>query len=158
MGIPSAGEAAPDFTAPADGGGSVRLSDLRGKRVVLYFYPKDFTPGCTLEACDFRDAAADFAGENCVILGVSADSVGRHESFSARHGLPFRLLSDTDHSISEAYGAWREKTLFGRKYMGIVRSTFLVDEQGDVLAAFDKVRVRGHAAQVLAAVRKGRSV
>ena len=144
------GDLAPDFTAQTDGGDEVKLSDLRGQRVVLYFYPKDSTPGCTLEACAFRDAQADFSTKDAVILGVSADSVKSHDRFSARHELPFRLVSDPDHSIAESYGAWREKTLFGKKYMGIVRSTFVIGKDGRLEAVYDKVKVLGHVAEVLA--------
>ena len=143
------GDPAPDFEAETDGGGTLRLADLRGKKVVLYFYPKDNTPGCTFEALSFRDAQPEFAAKNAVILGVSADSVRSHDRFKAMHNLPFRLLSDRDHAIAEAYGAWREKKLFGRKYMGIVRSTYLIDEHGRIEATCDKVRVHGHAADVL---------
>lgn len=146
------GDPAPDFHAETDGGGSVRLSDLRGKKVVLYFYPKDSTPGCTIEACGFRDAESDFAAKNAVILGVSADSVRSHDRFKAKHRLPFPLISDSDHAIAEAYGAWRQKSLFGKKYMGIVRSTFVIDEEGRIAAAHDKVKVPGHVQAVLAAL------
>lgn len=141
---------APDFTADTDGGGSVTLSDLRGRKVILYFYPKDSTPGCTIEACSFRDAADNFAAKNAVILGASADSVKSHDRFKARHQLAFQLISDQDHSIAEAYGAWREKKLFGRKYMGVVRSTFVIDEEGRIASIFDKVKVRNHVSEVLA--------
>lgn len=144
------GDTAPDFTAETDGGDSIKLSNLRGRTVVLYFYPKDSTPGCTVEACSFRDADAEFAAKNAVILGVSADSVKSHDRFKAKHKLPFRLISDRDHSISEAYGARREKKMFGRTYMGIVRSTFVIDEEGRIKAAYDKVKVRGHTSRVLA--------
>ncbi len=146
------GDRAPDFTAEADGGETVTLHALRGSKVVLYFYPKDNTPGCTTEACEFRDAQAQFEERNAVILGVSPDGVGSHDRFKAKHGLPFRLISDPDHEIAEAYGVWREKSMYGRRYMGIVRSTFVIDEQGTIQAAYDKVRVRGHVDSVLASV------
>ena len=149
------GDAAPDFSAETDGGGSVKLSELRGKKVVLYFYPKDSTPGCTAEACAFRDSEADFQAKNTVILGVSSDSIKSHDRFKARHSLPFPLISDNDRSISESYGVWRQKKLFGRTYMGIVRSTFVIDEQGKIEAAYDKVKVRGHVAEVLAGLQSG---
>ena len=145
----SAGDLAPDFEAGTDGGGSVRLSDFRGKKVVLYFYPKDGTSGCTAEACAFRDARSEFEARNAVILGVSPDSVKAHDRFKARHDLPFALVSDPDHAITESYGAWREKSLYGKRYMGVVRSTFVIDEEGTIQAVFDNVRVRGHVANVL---------
>lgn len=144
------GDIAPDFTAETDGGGSVKLSDLRGKKVVLYFYPKNHTPGCTLEACSFRDAEGEFEARNAVILGASADKVKSHDGFKSKHKLPFTLVSDRDHSIAEAFGVWREKKLFGRKYMGMVRSTFVIDEAGRIDAAFDRVKVLGHVPEVLA--------
>jgi len=146
----AAGDPAPDFSAETDGGGQIQLSDLRGQRVVLYFYPRDSTPGCTFEACAFRDAHEEFCAKNCVIIGVSADSIKSHERFSARHHLPFRLVSDPDHTISESYGAWRQKTLFGRKYMGIVRSTFVIGADGRIEASYDQVKVVGHVGEVLA--------
>lgn len=146
----AAGDPAPDFTAKTDGGGQIQLSELRGQRVVLYFYPKDSTPGCTFEACAFRDAHEEFCAKNCVIIGVSADSIKSHERFSARHHLPFRLVSDPDHTISESYGAWRQKTLFGRKYMGIARSTFVIGADGRIEATYDRVKVVGHIGEVLA--------
>lgn len=117
--------------------------------MVLYFYPKDGTSGCTAEACAFRDARPNFTARNAVILGVSPDSVKSHDRFKAKHGLPFRLVSDPDHLIAESYGAWREKRLYGRRYMGVVRSTFVIDEEGTIQAVFDNVRVRGHVATVL---------
>ncbi len=143
------GAQAPDFSADTDGG-RIQLSELAGKRVVLYFYPKDSTPGCTVEACGFRDAHEEFASKGCVVLGVSADSVRSHSRFSARHRLPFRLVSDSDHAIAEAYGAWRQKTLFGKRYMGIVRSTFVIGADGRIEAVYDRVKVRGHVGEVLA--------
>ena len=144
-----AGDIAPDFEAGTDGGGSIRLSDFRGKKVVLYFYPKDGTPGCTTEACAFRDARPDFEARNAVILGVSPDSVKSHNRFKAKHGLPFLLVSDPDHAITESYGVWRQKSLYGKRYMGVVRSTFVIDEEGTIRAVFDNVRVRGHVSNVL---------
>lgn len=143
------GAAAPDFTAPADGGASIRLKDLRGKKVVLYFYPKDNTPGCTTESCDFRDAYAQFQAKGAVILGISPDSVKSHDKFKQKFDLPFALISDEDHKIAEAYGVWQEKSMYGRKYMGIVRSTFVIDEKGKIAAIYDKVKVNGHALDVL---------
>lgn len=146
------GDPAPDFTVATDGGGTLRLADLRGQRVVLYFYPRDNTPGCTTEACDFRDAAPRFADKNAVILGISTDSVQSHDRFKAKQELPFPLLSDTNREISEAYGTWRQKSLYGKKFMGMVRSTFVIDEQGIIAAVYDKVRVKGHVEAVLNAL------
>ena len=157
MALPRVGEPAPDFSGPT-GGGTLRLSDLRGQRVVLYFYPRDHTPGCTAEACAFRDAHADFSAENCAVVGVSTDTAGSHRRFRSRHSLPFRLVSDRDQAIAKAYGVWREKLLFGRKFWGTVRSTFVIDEGGRIRAAFDRVRVAGHVEQVLAALREIRPV
>jgi peroxiredoxin Q/BCP len=143
------GDKAPDFTAPTDGGGTITLSKLKGKKVVLYFYPKDDTPGCTTEACDFRDNAAQIYAKDAVVLGVSPDSVKSHDKFKQKHDLPFTLISDQDHAIAEAYGAWQEKSMYGRKYMGIQRSTFLIDEKGKIAEIYDKVKVNGHVADVL---------
>jgi len=146
------GDSAPDFSAPTDGGGEVSLKDLRGKKVVLYFYPKDNTPGCTTEACDFRDHQAAFADKNTVVLGVSPDSPKSHDNFKAKHELPFTLVSDKDHQIAEAYGAWQEKSMYGKKYMGIQRSTFVIDEKGKIAEVYGKVRVKGHVEDVLSKV------
>ena len=143
------GDKAPDFTATTDGGETVKLKDLRGKKVVLYFYPKDNTPGCTQEACDFRDSIARFRRKGVVVLGVSPDSVGSHEKFKAKFDLPFALLADEDREIAEAYGVWREKSMYGRKYMGIVRSTFVIDEKGKIAKVHEKVKVKGHVDQLL---------
>lgn len=148
------GSRAPDFTLASDQGGAVSLSALRGKRVVLYFYPKDDTPGCTVQACDFRDAQPTFDGLDAVVLGVSADSVESHGKFRAKFGLTFPLLADVDHAVSSAYGVWKEKSMYGRTFMGIERSTFLIDEKGTVVEAWRKVTPQGHAemlAEVLAA-------
>ena len=143
------GAKAPDFDLPTYSDARLSLKELRGKNVVLYFYPKDSTPGCTTEACDFRDSYAKFAGANTVILGVSPDSVKSHDKFKAKFELPFPLLADEDHSIAEAYGVWQEKSMYGRKYMGIVRSTFIIDEKGKVAEVYERVKVKGHAAAVL---------
>lgn len=144
------GDSAPDFSAAADGAEVIALKDLRGKKVVLYFYPKDNTPGCSAEACDFRDAAAEFSTKNAVVLGVSPDSVKSHDKFKTKLQLPFRLISDPDHALAEAYGVWREKSMYGRKYMGIVRSTFVIDCEGKLAEIHEKVRVKGHVAALLA--------
>lgn len=143
------GDKAPEFTAQTDGGDTVKLKDLRGKKVVLYFYPKDATPGCTTEACDFRDNWGAIGKKGATVLGVSPDSVASHDKFKAKHELPFPLVSDPDHTIAEAYGVWQEKSMYGRKYMGIVRSTFLIDEKGEVAEVWEKVGVKGHVADVV---------
>lgn len=147
------GDTAPDFDLPTDGGGSLKLSSLRGKKVVLYFYPKDSTPGCTTEAEGFRDTLGEFAKTETEIVGVSKDSVKRHDNFKAKYDLPFPLISDTDGAACEAYGVWVEKMNCGRKYMGIERSTFLIDENGKIARAWRKVRVKGHVDAVLEATR-----
>lgn len=143
------GDQAPDFTLPSDRGEPVTLSSFRGQRVVVYFYPKDETPGCTKEACSFRDAYDDFLAKGAVVIGISPDDPTSHERFRTRHGLPFYLLSDVDHSVAEAYGAWGEKTRFGKTSVGILRSTFVVDEKGRVLRVFPRVSPEGHATEVL---------
>ena len=147
------GRKAPDFSAPTDGGGKLKLSDLRGKPVVLYFYPKDDTPGCTTEACGFRDAAPAFKKLKAQVVGVSKDSVARHDKFKAKYKLPFPLVSDEDGKICEKYGTWIEKSLYGRKYMGIDRATFLIDKDGVVRNAWRKVKVAGHVDEVQAALK-----
>ena len=141
-------DTAPDFTAQTDGGGQVTLSDFRGKNVVLYFYPKDDTPGCTKEACAFRDEFADFKNLDAVILGVSKDSVAKHDKFKSKYDLPFPLVSDEDGSICEAYGTWVEKSMYGRKYMGIQRATFLIGKDGTIQALWPKVKVKNHSAEI----------
>lgn len=147
------GTVAPDFTLPADGGGEVTLSDFRGQKVVLYFYPKDNTSGCTTEACNFRDDYSEIKAAGAVVLGVSPDSVKSHDGFKLKHNLPFQLLSDPDHVVAEQYGAWGEKKMYGKTYMGIIRSTFVIDEQGIISKAFPKVRVKGHSQEVLEALK-----
>jgi peroxiredoxin Q/BCP len=149
------GKPAPDFTMPTDGGGSVSLKDLKGKKVVLYFYPKDDTPGCTKEACGFRDAMPDFSGLDAVIIGVSRDSVAKHDKFKTKYELPFTLASDEDGKTSEAYGTWVEKSMYGKKYMGMERATFLIDEAGVLRNEWRKVKVPGHVEAVLEAVKGG---
>lgn len=146
---------APDFTLPNETGEVVRLSDYLGKNVVLYFYPKDMTPGCTTEACDFRDVHHDFSELNAVILGVSMDDEIRHMKFIEKHGLPFSLLVDKDHSIAEAYGVWVQKKMYGREFMGIERATFLINEHGIVVKEWRKVRVKNHVEDVLKYLREG---
>lgn len=141
----------PDFTLPDSMGLPFKLSSLRGKRVVLYFYPKDNTSGCTKQACAFRDAHVDFSAAGTVIVGVSPDSSPSHQGFASKHDLPFVLLADQEHAVAELYDVWREKSMYGRKFMGIERSTFLIDEQGRLLAQWRKVKLAGHVDQVLAA-------
>jgi peroxiredoxin Q/BCP len=144
------GRPAPDFELASDTGERVRLSELRGKPVVLYFYPKDDTPGCTRQACDIRDAWGDFERAGAVVLGISPDSEASHAKFKAKHGLPFPLLADPDHAVSEAYGVWKQKSFAGRKYMGVERSTFLIAPDGTVARVMRKVDPKAHAADVLA--------
>ncbi len=146
----SVGDAAPDFTLKSDAGEEVHLKDLRGKKVVLYFYPKDDTPGCTTEACDFRDKQKKISVKNAVVLGVSPDSVESHVKFKKKFNLPFVLLSDAEKKIVEAYGVWKEKSMYGRKYMGVERTTFVIDEKGKIEQVFPKVSVTGHVDAVLA--------
>jgi len=139
------GEEAPNFALISDDGKKVTLSDYRGKKVVLYFYPKDNTPGCTSEAKEFRDNIKEFEKENAVILGVSKDSVESHQKFKQKHELPFTLLSDPEGRVLELYGVWKKKSLYGRTFMGAERTTFLIDENGVVKKIYRKVRVEGHA-------------
>jgi peroxiredoxin Q/BCP len=147
------GDPAPDFILPTDGCGSVTLSALRGRPVIVYFYPKDDTPGCTTEACGFRDALPDFSATGAVVIGISKDSVAAHDKFKAKYQLPFTLAADIEGKIVEQYGAWVEKTLYGRKYMGIDRCTFLIDGAGTICGIWHKVKVKGHVEAVLAAVQ-----
>ena len=148
-----AGEKAPALSGITDGDGKIALKDLKGKKVVLYFYPKDMTPGCTTEAQGFRDAIKGFEKANTVVIGVSKDSVKRHDNFKAKHDLPFALISDEDGKICEAYGVWQKKKNYGRKYMGIVRSTFLIDGKGKIAEVWSNVRVKGHVDKVLEAAQ-----
>ena len=148
-----AGEKAPDFTLAADDGTKVKLSALKGQPVVLYFYPKDDTPGCTKEACAFRDRSRELQKLGVKLLGVSADSVDSHVAFRDKFKLNFPLLSDIDHKVAEKYGAWREKNMYGKKLMGIQRSTFLIDAKGKVAKVWKAVQVDGHDDQVIAAIK-----
>jgi peroxiredoxin Q/BCP len=150
----SPGDRAPDFDLPSTAGGNARLSDLAGKKVVLYFYPKDMTSGCTAESCAFQASLPDFEAENTVILGISKDSVASHHKFREKEGLTFHLLSDEASDVCEKYGVWKEKSMYGRTNMGIERTTFVIDENGRVAKVFPKVKVDGHANEVLEAVRE----
>lgn len=148
------GQLAPDFQKEATNGQIVKLSDFLGKNVVLYFYPKDMTPGCTTEACDFRDQYEEFRDLNCVIIGVSTDPLKRHEKFIEKYQLPFLLISDEDHEVAEKYGVWKLKKNFGKEYMGIERSTFVIDQEGKIVNEWRKVKVNGHVEEVLQYVKE----
>jgi thioredoxin-dependent peroxiredoxin len=136
----SVGDLAPDFTLPSDTGESIRLSDLRGKRVILYFCPKDDTPGCTAQACSFRDAMPQIEEKNGVVLGISPDGIASHQKFRTKYDLPFTLLADEDHAVAELYGAWGEKTNYGKTYMGLLRSQYVIDEQGRIASKHLKIK------------------
>ena len=151
--MPAIGDHAPDFTALTDTGEALTLSDLRGQPVVLYFYPKDDTSGCTTEACEFRDLFPRFTRGKAVVLGVSPDPVTSHAKFKAKYELPFTLLADTEKTISIAYGVWKEKSMYGRKYMGVERTTFIIDAAGRIAQVFAKVKPAGHADEVMAALK-----
>ena len=147
------GDKAPAFTLPTDGGGKISLAALKGKPTILYFYPKDDTPGCTTEACDFRDALPNFAKVKATVIGISRDTAASHDKFKKKHKLNFILASDVDGKACEAYGTWVEKSMYGRKYMGIERATFLVDGKGVIREVWHKVKVKGHVEAVLAALK-----
>lgn len=147
------GDPAPDFTLPKNGGGALSLSDYRGKKVVLYFYPQDNTPTCTLQAIDFSGKAPAFKNAGATVIGVSPDSVKSHDKFCARHDLAIPLVADEEHKAVDAYGVWRQKTTFGRTYMGVVRSTFLIDKDGRIAGIWDNVRLKGHVQDVMNAVK-----
>jgi peroxiredoxin Q/BCP len=146
------GDHAPDIATLTDRGEAFRLSQLKGKNIVLYFYPKADTPGCTKEACAFRDASKKFTKSNTVIVGVSPDTEGDQAKFKAKFDLPFTLLADAEHKAAETYGVWKEKNMYGRKYMGVERTTFVIDPKGVIKKIFPKVKVEGHAEEVLAAI------
>lgn len=148
------GMMAPDFTLSSSDGGTVTLGDLRGAPVVVYFYPKDDTSGCTTQACEFRDSWAAVKATGATILGVSPDGLASHRKFRDKFSLPFPLLADEDHAVAEAYGSWGEKSMYGRKYQGIIRNTFVIDAQGVVQNVFEKVKPKGHAAEVLAVLER----
>lgn len=143
---------APDFTLPASNGSSISLHDYIGKKVVIYFYPQDNTPTCTQESCDFRDYNGKFAELGVEVIGISPDELNAHHKFIAKYELPFLLLSDSDHQVAEKYGVWALKKLYGREYMGIIRSTFLIDEEGYIVKEWSKVRIKNHVQLVLDAV------
>src|SRR5690625_3757674 len=147
------GEKAPDFTLQNQDGEDVQLADFKGKNVVLYFYPKDMTPGCTTQACDFRDHYDEFSELDAVILGVSPDPVERHQKFIDKYDLPFELLADEDHKVAEEFGVWKLKKNFGREYYGIERSTFIIDKEGKLMKEYRKVRVKGHVEEALEFLR-----
>lgn len=151
------GKQAPDFELEASNGERVKLSDFKGKNVVLYFYPKDMTPGCTTQACDFRDHHESFADLDAVIIGISPDPVDRHNKFIDKHDLPFLLLADEDHKVAEAYGVWKLKKNFGKEYYGIERSTFILDKEGHIHNEWRKVRVKGHVESALEYIRENLS-
>jgi len=143
------GDKAPAFTLKDDTGSPVSLKDFKGKKVVLYFYPKDLTPGCTVEACDFRDASVQMKKKKAVVLGVSKDPVSMHEKFRDKHELNFPLLTDEDGKVCEAYGVWQQKSMYGKKYMGISRTTFVIGPTRKIEHVFEKVKVKGHSEEVL---------
>lgn len=145
----SIGDTAPSFTLPIDEGGSITLSDLIGKRVIVYFYPKDATSGCTAEACSFRDEKPKFDKKNVIIIGISKDSIKSHKKFKEKEGLNFILASDETGEVCEKYGVWAEKSMYGKKYFGIERSTFLIDEKGKIAKIWRKVSVPGHVDEIL---------
>jgi len=148
----SAGEMAPDFEAITDQGETIKLSNFRGQRVILYFYPKDDTSGCTTQACNFRDSYAEIQEKNGVVLGVSPDGVASHQKFKSKYDLPFTLLVDEDHAIADAYGTWGEKSMYGRKYMGVIRSQIVIDEQGRIIEAQYKITPKKSAPAALKAL------
>lgn len=147
------GKPAPDFTLPASHGQSVKLSDFKGKNVILYFYPKDNTPGCTTEACDFKERNAEFANADTVILGVSPDPIASHQKFIKKFDLPFLLLADEQQQVSELYEVWKKKSMYGKEYMGIERSTFVIDKTGKLVQEWRKVSVNGHVDEALTYVK-----
>ena len=153
MSEPVVGDLAPQFSLPGAAGKTISLSDYAGKSVILYFYPKDDTPGCTIEAKDFTSLAAEFDKADAIVIGMSPDSVKAHDKFAKKHALTVELAADEEKTVLEAYGVWKEKSMYGKKYMGIERATFLIDAEGRIARIWRKVKVPGHAAEVLEAVR-----
>jgi thioredoxin-dependent peroxiredoxin len=153
MSLPSEGSKAPDFDLPASNGGNMALKDLKGKNVVVYFYPKDDTPGCTVEACGLRDSYKEIEKLGAVILGVSPDSVTSHGKFISKFQLPFTLLADEDKKMCRDYGVWVEKSMYGKKYMGVARTTFIIDKKGAIAKVFEKVKPEGHDQAIIAALK-----
>jgi peroxiredoxin Q/BCP len=151
--MPEVGKKAPDFSLQDQDGNKVSLKDFKGKKVVLYFYPKDNTSGCTKEACNFRDDFPKFKKTAAVILGVSPDTVESHKNFTAKYNLPFKLLSDEDKKVLKKYDVWKEKSMYGRKYMGVVRTTYIIDENGKIKNVFNKVKVDGHNSELMEALK-----
>ena len=147
------GDKAPDFTIATDGGGTFCLSEMMGHNVIIYFYPKDDTPGCTKEACEFRDSLPDFSNSSSKIIGISKDTVAKHDKFKSKYELSFTLGADLEGDVCEVYGTWVEKSMYGRQYMGIERATFLVDKEGVLQGIWRKVKVKGHVEEVLGAVQ-----
>jgi thioredoxin-dependent peroxiredoxin len=152
--VPEAGEVAPDFSLPSTSGDAVHLTDFLGRRVILYFYPKDDTPGCTTEACGFRDSWQELEKQGVVVLGISRDSVKSHQKFTGKYGLPFTLLSDEDGTVAQQYGVWVEKSMYGKKYMSITRTTFYIRSNGLIGHVWQQVKPEGHALAVLAYLEK----
>ncbi|HUO06805.1 MAG TPA: thioredoxin-dependent thiol peroxidase [Phycisphaerae bacterium] len=152
-GPPTEGKTAPAFSLDSTEGKAISLSDYKGRKIVLYFYPKDNTSGCTAEACNFRDSFSDFKKAGAVILGISPDALKSHDKFKAKFDLPFPLLADPDHAVAEKYGVWKEKSMYGKKYMGIERSTFVIDSAGKIAKIFAKVKVPKHHEEVLEAIK-----
>ena len=148
------GDTAPDFTLPTDGGGEIALSSFKGQKVIIYFYPKDNTPGCTTESCEFNEALPNFEKLNTAIIGISKDSVKKHDNFKAKYGFQFPLASDENSDTCERYGVWKEKNMYGKKFWGIERSTFLIEENGKIEAIWNKVKVKGHVEAVQAEIEK----
>lgn len=146
------GQKAPDFKLPADDGSTISLADFRGRKVVLYFYPKDDTPGCTTQACDLRDSLSRIEEAGAVVLGVSPDPVDSHQKFKEKYDLNFPLLADEENQVAEAYGVWKEKSMFGNKFWGVERSTFIIDEDGNLEKVWRRVRPKGHADKVMEAI------
>ncbi len=157
MTTPQVGDKAPDITLPSDGGGTVSLKDYKGQKIVVYFYPKDDTPGCTAESCSLSENLSALNKLNCAVIGISKDSVKKHDKFKAKYNLKFPLASDEEGDVCERYGVWAEKSMMGRKYMGILRTTFLIDENGKIEHVWENVKVDGHTDEILAALKEAKA-